>query len=225
MAKVDLLSADVEAFLFDAYGTLFDVHAAVSVHAAAIGPDTAALSHMWRTKQLEYTWIHALAGRYVPFWTLTERALDYALERHGLSSIALRTMLLDAYRTVPAFPEARSTLVRLRGLGCRVAILTNADRAMVGAALAASGLGDALDDIISVEDIRQYKVDPRAYDLGCRRLASSPQTTSFVSSNAWDVGGASAFGLQCIRVRRSELPLEYPDMPPLAVVRSLDEIR
>lgn len=224
MARIDILNADIDAFAFDAYGTLFDVHAAVAAYSTDIGAEAAALSETWRTKQIEYSWVHSLAGRYVEFWTLTERALDYAMERHGVQNGALRARLLEVYRSIPAFPDARPTLERLRGFGCRVAILTNADRAMIAAAVESSGLGTALDDVISVEDIRRYKTDPRAYELGCRRLRSSPARTGFVSSNAWDVAGGGAFGLQCVRVRRARLPLEYPEFPAKALVGSLREI-
>jgi 2-haloacid dehalogenase len=225
MPHIALLDQDIDAFAFDAYGTLFDVHAAVSRHADSIGPQAAALSETWRVKQLEYAWVLSLAGRYETFWRLTELALDYALERHAIAMPGLRSRLLDVYRSIPPFADARPALVRLRTLGCRVAILTNADRAMIAAAVDAAGLGDVLDDVVSIEDVGRYKTHPEAYSLGCRRLASIPERTAFVSSNGWDVAGGGAFGLQTIRIRRGALPLEYPDLPARALINSLAELR
>ena len=100
---LDAALADADAFVFDAYGTLFDVHSAVARHAQAVGPEAARLSDLWRTKQLEYAWVLSLAGRYEPFWTLTQQALDHALARCPSVDPAVRPRLLEAYRTLAAF--------------------------------------------------------------------------------------------------------------------------
>src|ERR1700739_192830 len=115
----------VSAYVFDAYGTLFDVHAAIARHRAAAGSDADRFSEIWRTKQLEYTWTLTLAGHYADFWTLTERALDFAFARVPSVDRSLRSKLLDAYLTLDAFPDARTALAPLQARGLRLAILSN----------------------------------------------------------------------------------------------------
>src|SRR3954449_9966225 len=149
------LSADLlagrRAVVFDAYGTLFDVHAAVARHAAAVGPEAARLSEIWRAKQLEYTWVLSLAGRYEPFWTLTQRALNHALACCPRVDPAVKPQLLDAYRTLDAYPEAAGVLTRLRERGAKTGILSNGDPGMLGDAVASAGLGALLDAVLSID--------------------------------------------------------------------------
>mgnify|MGYP002717983907 CR=1 FL=1 len=139
-----------EAVVFDAYGTLLDVHSAVQRHAAAIGPQSQALSETWRQKQLEYSWVLALCGRYAPFWTLTERALDFALARHPDVDAGVRDALLEAYRSLDAYGEVPDTLDALRRAGLKTAILSNGDPAMLDAAVTAAGLSGRLDAVLSI---------------------------------------------------------------------------
>lgn len=216
--------AGVRAAVFDAYGTLFDVNAAVHRHAEAVGPDAARLSELWRTKQIEYSWVLSLAGRYVPFWTLTERALDYALALHPQVDRGLRDRLLDAYRDLDAYAEVPAVLAALRERGIRTAILTNGDAAMVDRAVASAGLGRHLDAVLSVDDAKVFKTHPRAYRIALDRLGVSSGEVLFCSSNRWDVAGATAFGLASAWVNRRGLPDEYPDLRPSAVIGSLDAL-
>jgi 2-haloacid dehalogenase len=225
MPELEVIGTSVDAVVFDAYGTLFDVHAAVAAHDKTIGEHAAAFSETWRAKQLEYSWIHGLAGRFTPFWSLTERALDYAMQRYGIADDALRANLLAVYHRIPPFADARDCLTRLRGLGVKVAILTNANRDMVDAAVSHASLASLFDDVISAEDVGRFKTDPAVYRLACDRLDVPPSRVAFVSSNAWDVAGAGAFGLSCIWVRRRALPREYPDFPIHAAIGGLDELR
>lgn len=214
----------VTAVVFDAYGTLFDVNAAVRRHADAVGPEAARLSELWRTKQLEYSWVLSLAGRYVPFWALTERALDYVLALHPEVDRAVRERLLDAYRDLDAFPEVPGVLTALRERGIRTAILTNGDAAMVDRAVASAGLADHLDAVISVDAANVFKTHPEAYRIALDRLGVRAGEVLFCSSNRWDIAGATAFGLTCAWVNRRGLPDEYPDLRPAAVVASLDAL-
>lgn len=209
------------AVVFDAYGTLFDVHSAVARHADAIGPEAARLSEIWRGKQLEYSWVLSLAGRYEPFWTLTGRALDHALARCPGIDPALRTALLDAYRALDAYPEVPGVLAVLRAAGLRTGILSNGDPAMLAAAVSSAGLAGALDHVLSVEAAGVFKTDPRAYALVEPALGVPPADTAFVSSNRWDVAGAAAFGFMPVWVNRAGLPDEYPGLDPVAVVGDL----
>ncbi|HXN44933.1 MAG TPA: haloacid dehalogenase type II, partial [Xanthobacteraceae bacterium] len=136
------------AFVFDAYGTLFDVHAAIARYRDEVGPDADRLSELWRTKQLEYSWTLTLAGRYLDFWSLTQQALDYALARVPSADRRLRAKLLEAYQALDAFPDARATLQELKRRGHRTAILSNGSPDMLTAAVAAAGLGAVLDCVL-----------------------------------------------------------------------------
>lgn len=221
---VEQLDTRIRAFVFDAYGTLFDVHSAVSIYAAAIGPDAVAFSNVWRAKQLEYCWIYALIGSYVDFWTLTQRALDHALACHPAVDPGLRAPLLEAYRTLAAFPEAAAVLTRLRAAGYRTAILSNGEPGMLADAARSSGLDALLDAVISVETAQTYKTRPETYALAGQALGLAPEQIAFVSSNRWDVAGAAAFGFTTIWVNRTGAPPEYPGLDPIATVSDLNAV-
>ena len=209
------------AYVFDAYGTLFDVHAAIARHRAAAGPEADRFSEIWRTKQLEYTWTLTLAGRYVDFWTLTEWALDFAFSRVPSVDRALRPKLLDAYFRLDAFPEARAVLTDLKARGAHLAILSNGSPPMLAAAVEAAGLVGLLDAVISVDSVRCYKPRPEVYALVTKALAIQPPAAAFVSSNRWDVMGAVAFGMQAYWINRAQLPDEYRDWAPLRELHGL----
>ncbi|KMO44106.1 haloacid dehalogenase [Methylobacterium tarhaniae] len=211
-----------DAVVFDAYGTLLDIHSAVQRHAAAIGPEAQTLSGTWRQKQLEYSWVLSLCGRYAPFWTLTERALDVALALHPGVDRGLRADLLEAYRSLDAYPEVPATLDALRRAGLRTAILSNGDGAMLDAALRAAGLESRLDAVLSVDPAGTFKTSPRAYDLAPERLGVARERIVFVSSNRWDIAGAAAYGFAPVWVNRTDQPDEYPGLAPVRVIRALD---
>jgi len=210
-----------DAYVFDAYGTLFDVHAAITRHRAAAGADADRFSELWRGKQLEYTWTLTLAGQYSDFWTLTERALDYAFMRVPSVPLALRNRLLAAYLTLDTFADARAALTVLKARGLRTAILSNGSPRMLAAAVAAAGLDEALDHVLSVDAVRMYKPRPEVYALVTDALAVKPADVVFVSSNRWDVMGATAFGFGAVWVNRAGAPDEYPEHAPLREVRDL----
>lgn len=208
--------------VFDAYGTLFDVHSAVARHADAVGPDAARLSEIWRAKQLEYSWVFALAGRPASFWSLTERALDHALALHPAIDRRLRETLLDAYRDLDAYPEVAATLEALKAAGIATAILSNGDTAMLARAVASAGIGEHLDAVLSVEPAGTFKTAPAAYALVLDRFGPAREAVLFCSSNRWDVAGAVAFGFTAAWINRRGLPDEYPDLAPARVAASLD---
>jgi 2-haloacid dehalogenase len=214
---------NIRTAVFDAYGTLFDVHSAVARHAAVVGPEAARLSELWRTKQLEYTWVLSLMGHYEPFWALTERALDYALARCQADP-AVKPVLLAAYRKLDAYAEVPAVLARLREHRYGTAILSNGDPGMLAEAVASAGIGSLLDAVLSVDAAKVFKTNPRAYELASRAFGRDVREIMFVSSNRWDVAGAAAFGFSAVWVNRSELPEEYAGWKPLAVVRNLGEL-
>jgi 2-haloacid dehalogenase len=212
------------AYVFDAYGTLFDVHAAIGRHREKVGPDASAFSELWRVKQLEYSWTLTLMEEYLPFWTLTERALDFCFEKFPKVDRALKPALLDAYRTLKAYPDARPALAALRAKGMKTAILSNGSKDMLAAAVEAARLGDALDFVLSVDDVGGFKPGPNVYALATGRLQVKAEEIAFVSSNRWDVAGARRAGFRPLWVNRAGNPDEYPEFAPLQVVKSLGEI-
>ncbi len=211
-------------YVFDAYGTLFDVHSAVMRHAGDIGEGAARLSELWRLKQLEYSWVRSLMGRYRDFQALTEAALDHAIARHGGLAPDLRAKLLDAYAELDAYPDVRPALAALKQAGARTAILSNGSPAMLERAVRAAALSDGLDASLSVDAVQVFKTDPRVYDLVGAHFGTVPDDVVFVSSNRWDVAGATAYGFETYWINRARLPDEYEDLPPQRVLGSLAEL-
>ena len=196
----------IRGYVFDAYGTLFDVHAVVEA-GRAITADPVALSALWRQKQLEYTWLRSLMQRYEDFWAVTESALRYAVRRLGLtaSETDLR-MLMDAYLSLACFPEVRDALERLAGRQC--AILSNGSPRMLAAVVRAAGLDGRFARVISVDEVKVYKPSPVVYALGPKHLGIPAGELLFVSSNAWDVAGAKSSGYQVAWCNRLGAPRE-----------------
>jgi 2-haloacid dehalogenase len=212
----------IRGYVFDAYGTLFDVHSIVEA-GRALTTDPGALSVLWRQKQLEYTWLRSLMGRYEDFWAVTEAALRHSVRRLGLvATDAALARLMEAYLTLASFPEAREALQRLAGRPR--AILSNGSPRMLDAAVASSRLGDALEHLISVDRVKVYKPAPAAYALGPVTLGVRADELLFVSSNAWDVAGAKAFGYRVAWCNRTGAPEEELGLRADYVVSNLTEL-
>lgn len=211
-------------FIFDAYGTLFDVHAASARFRAEAGPEADRLSEIWRTKQLEYTWTLTLAGHYRDFWTLTDRALDYALARVPSVNKALKPKLLDAYFTLDAFVDARTALNALKAKGHKLGILSNGSPKMLDGAVQAAGMGNMFEAVLSVDAIKMFKPRPEVYALVTDRFKCTPADVSFVSSNRWDVMAGTSFGFRTFWINRAGMPDEYPDFPPVRVLSQLNDL-
>lgn len=210
------------AYVFDAYGTLFDVHAAVRRHAGRAGPEGQALSDIWRAKQLEYTWVRSLMGAYEDFEVLTAEALNYAFNRIPSVDRSLRADLLAAYRTLDCFPEVPTALRALKQRGVKIAILSNGTPSMLSAVVSHSGLGALIDDVFSVDSLGIYKTAPAAYELVTKAYGLWPSEVSFQSSNRWDVAGAVRFGFRAAWINRQNAPNEYHDLSPQITLASLD---
>ncbi|MEO0547799.1 MAG: haloacid dehalogenase type II [Pseudomonadota bacterium] len=208
-------------FAFDAYGTLFDVHAAVRRHADAIGPDSAALSETWRQKQLEYSWIHGLMGRYVSFWELTQNALDFAFAKFPNANRGTRQALLDAYFELECYPEVPVVLKALKDAGCETTILSNGSTDMLNAAVQSAGLDDLVDSALSVDLVQKFKTDEAVYQLVLDTFSATPEQVSFQSSNRWDVAAASGFGFRTLWINRTNQPDEYKSLAPSFVLEDL----
>lgn len=215
-----------DIWVFDAYGTLLDVHAAVRALSAGDEERWVAISRTWREKQLAYTWLTAASGDYLDFASLTERALDYALLRHGETGKELRDALLAAYDTLPATEGAHNLLRRLKeARSATIAILTNAGAAATQRAIESNGLSTWIDHVLSADTLRTYKPDPRVYSL----VESIPgfqsrESLRFVSANAWDAYHASAFGLHAIWINGAGESREQIARPPSQMLAGLGEI-
>jgi 2-haloacid dehalogenase len=208
-------------FIFDAYGTLFDVHAAIARHREQIGPDADRVSATWRTKQLEYSWTLTLAGHYLDFWRLTERALDYALALAPEVDKSVRARLLDAYFELDAFPDARAALRALKSQGRKTGILSNGSPGMLKAAVDAARIGEDLDAVLSVDVIKMFKPRPEVYGLVTQHFKCRPGDVMFVSSNRWDVMAGVSVGFAALWVNRAKLPDEYLEFQPVQTVKDL----
>lgn len=217
-------SPAIQAVVFDAYGTLFDVHSAVAREASRVGDGAARLSETWRSKQLQYTWLRSLMGRWVNFEQVTAEALDFALDQEGISDDGLRQALLTAYDELACYPELPAVLATLGAAGVRTAILSNGSRRMLDAAVAHAGIGDQLAAVLSVDEVGVFKPDPRVYQLAVDRLAVQADEILFVSANGWDAAGASTFGFRVAWVNRGKQAPERLPGGIATTLSSLDDI-
>ncbi len=215
----------VRACVFDAYGTLLDVHSAVSRNSASVGEVADALSSLWRQRQLEYTWTRSLMNQYADFWEVTREALEYALESFHLDGHdSLKESLMNSYLELAAYPDVADTLQRIRSLGMTTAVLSNGTPHMLREALQANHLSANFDACLSVDELKLYKPDPRVYQLACDRLGVSPQQVCFISANTWDLAGAAAFGFNTVWINRYNLAREYKFATLYSQQRSLSEV-
>lgn len=204
----------VKVLLFDAYGTLFDVHSAVGRHRPRLGEKADGVSAVWRTKHLEYTWLRTLMGRHIDFWQLTQDALDFALDTHDINDFALRQDLLDAYLQLNCYAEVPAILRQLRQAGYKTAILSNGSPMMLEAAVSNSGLTEQFDAVLSVETVGKFKPAPAVYRLAVDHFQVSANEILFHSSNAWDAAGAAVFGFRVAWINRfGQRPERLPGRP------------
>lgn len=210
-----------KAYVFDAYGTLFDVHSAVSRHFDKVGENPARVSEVWRNKQLEYTWTRSGMNHYKDFWQLTSEALDFALASVPNSNRDCRQTLLDAYLTLDCYSEVPGVLKNLKEAGFKTAILSNGSPKMLSAAVEHAGLTDLLDDQFSVDALKVFKTAPATYQMVLDKYGIQPAEVAFQSSNRWDVAGATANGFQCYWINRTNQPDEYQDLSPVKILSDL----
>jgi 2-haloacid dehalogenase len=215
----------IQACVFDAYGTLFDVGSPVRTLTAEIGAKADELARLWRQKQLEYTWLRSLMGVHADFWHVTGDALDHALEVLGIDDPGLKDELMVLYLKLDAYPEVKAALTDIRAKGKRTAILSNGSPSMLDAAVRASGLEKHFDHVISVEEVGIYKPSRRVYRSALHHLKlHDAPSVCFVSGNAWDVQAAAQFGFQAVKVERSPGIDDRIPGRPAARIRSLAEL-
>lgn len=204
----------IRACVFDAYGTLFDVNSAAAQAKDALGEKWQPLADLWRTKQLQYTWLRGLMGRHADFWQVTGDALDYAMASLRLDDPPLRTRLMGLYLKLKSYPEVKDMLERLKAGGLKLAILSNGAPEMLAAAAENSGIADLMDAVLSVEDVKTYKPHPAVYGLATQRFGLERGQICFLSSNAWDAHAAKAFGFHVVWCNRfGQAPERLPELP------------
>jgi 2-haloacid dehalogenase len=195
----------LKALVFDAYGTLFDVHSVIATCEQVFPGQGAALSRAWRAKQLEYTWLRSLMGRYEDFWQVTEAALVFAARSVGLRcDAAARQRLMEAYLHLEPFPEVKPALEEVSDY--TLAILSNGSPRMLKAAVESAGVARSFKHVISVDEVKIFKPSPRVYELAPRKTDVAAHDIGFVSSNFWDVAGAKSFGFWTCWVNRGQAP-------------------
>jgi 2-haloacid dehalogenase len=216
----------MQALVFDAYGTLFDVFSVTALCEEMFPGKGAALAQVWRAKQLQYSLLRSLMGRYVDFWTITGDALAYGCASLGIDQTAdPRARLMDAYLRLAPFPDTIPALQALRARGLRLAILSNGSPRMLDAAVVSAGLDGLFDAVISVDALGVYKPSPAVYALPGARLSLPSASIGFVSSNGWDVAGATSAGLRAIWVRRASTdPAEVLGTDAAGSVLSLTDL-
>lgn len=187
--------SDIKACVFDAYGTLFNVHAPVAHEAATLDGKGDDISRLWRQKQLEYTWLRSMMGAHINFWELTAQALDYALEAHDMNDPKIRDRLLQLYLELEAYPDVKPALEALRAKGLKTAILSNGNPTMLEAAVKSANIADILDGVLSIEDVGIYKPDAKVYQMVLDYFDITAAQVCFVSTNGWDASGGGAFWL------------------------------
>ena len=216
-------------FVFDAYGTLLDVDAAAREAAAEPGMEALKenwlpIAKGWRERQLRYSWLCSMMGKYDDFWELTIRALDTTLEEHALASNdKVRARLLSLYSELSAYQEVPEVLANLKAAGHRLAVLSNASPSMLVKALDAAGISEWFDELLSVDVLKCYKPTPAVYQLVTERFDCKPSDVTFFSSNNWDVSGAGAFGFKTIWVNRTGVAWDNLPGKPDIIVNSISE--
>ena len=194
-----------KACVFDMFGTLFDVHSCVAACQENFGPEGTDFSARWRQRQLEYSWLRAWMKRYVPFWQLTRDALDVTLQEFDRAAdLELRERLLDAYLRIEPYPDSEPALTALGEQGVRATVLTNGSRDMTESALASSGLGDRIEEVMCADDVRTFKPDPAMYAMAPKALGVEPHEIVFISAHPWDLAGATLARFQTLWVNRTE---------------------
>lgn len=215
--------------VFDAYGTLFDVAAAARIAAAEPGRDALKacwqkLANDWRLKQLQYTWLRAVADAHGDFWDVTQDGLDWAMENNALNDPELRERLLQLYWELQAYPEVPDMLVALKHAGLNTAILSNGSPAMLEGAVKSAGLFELLDETLSVESVGVFKPHKSVYDLVGKRFDCAKDQVLFVSSNGWDAAASAGYGFQTVWVNRAAEPMDRLPWTPANVLKDLTTI-
>ena len=217
------MKSSIQALVFDVYGTLFDVYSVKEKCRELYSDKGEEVSIVWRQKQLQYSFLRQLMGQYEPFSQITKDALDYTLTKLGLPYDEEKVeTLLEAYRNLEAHPESAEILEQMRDK--KIAVFSNGSRDMLEPLIKNSVLFELIDEIISVDDIKQYKPTPASYSYALKVLGVERHEVLFMSSNEWDIAGAKSFGFQTAWINRDGMPLDKLGMEPDSIYRDLTGI-
>ena len=219
----------VNICIFDAYGTLFDVTSATRIVAneeeySSFPNHSVKVSNSWRIKQLEYSWLRNIMHEYIDFWQITKDALDFALEENQIKNEKLRQRLLHVYWNLSAYPEAQDVLTTLKANNIQTGILSNGSNQMLNSAVVSANLENYLDKIISIDGIEIYKPDPKVYEMVLDQFNCKKEEVLFISSNGWDIAGASKFGFTTLWINRNLIPKDRLTFMPNKITNNLSTI-
>lgn len=215
----------IQAIIFDAYGTLFDVYSIAELAERLFPGHGKALAELWRDKQVEYTRLRTLSNTYKPFWEITQDALIFTCRKLGLDlTLDAQSQIMGQYAKLQAFPESLTALQTLRAKHKKLAILSNGNPEMLDTIVQAANMQSLLNAVLSVHAVKKFKTAPEAYQLGPETFGMPAKEMLFVSSNAWDVCGAAWFGFQTFWVNRSDVPMEELGVTPNGSGRSLNDL-
>jgi len=211
---------NIKAIIFDAYGTLFDVNSAAEKCKNKIGKKWEDFANLWRTTQLEYTWLRSLMNRHKDFWQVTEDSLKKSMEAYKIET-SMRNDLLNLYKVLSPFEEVLETLKSLKEKKYKLAILSNGTPELLNELVKTNNLESFFDDIFSIEEVGVYKPDTKVYDIPIKKYGIKKNEVIFLSSNTWDVSGGGNYGYQSIWVNRNKNIFDYLDYTPKNQINSL----
>ena len=214
---------NVTACVFDAYGTLFDVNSAAAKCKEKLGDKWEKFANVWRTTQLEYTWLRSLMKKHKNFWQITEDSLDHAMETFNINK-NMRKELLNLYKELSPYPEVKECLDTLKSKKIKIAILSNGTPDLLKGLVESNNIQNYFDNIISVEDVKIYKPDPKVYEMPIKKYNCKPENICFLSSNTWDVSGGGVFGYNAVWVNRLNKVFDKLSYKPKFVINNLKEL-
>ncbi len=214
---------NVTACVFDAYGTLFDVNSAAAKCKEKLGDKWKNFANAWRTTQLEYTWLRSLMKKHKNFWQITEDSLDHTMETFNINK-NMRSELLNLYKELSPYPEVKECLDALKSKKIKIAILSNGTPDLLKGLVESNNIQSYFDNIISVEDVKIYKPDPKVYEMPIKKYNCKPENICFLSSNTWDVSGGGAFGYNAVWVNRFNKIFDKLGYNPQYIINNLNQL-
>ena len=214
---------NVTACVFDAYGTLFDVNSAAAKCKEKLGDKWENFANAWRTTQLEYTWLRSLMKKHKNFWQITEDSLDHAMATFNIDK-NMRKELLNLYKELSPYPEVKECLEALKSKKIKIAILSNGTPDLLKGLVESNNIQSYFDNIISVEDVKIYKPDPKVYEMPIKKYNCKPENICFLSSNTWDVSGGGVFGYNAVWVNRFNKIFDKLGYNPQYIINNLNQL-